>query len=59
VPAEADGAAEPEPDGEAVGLTVSDGTGSGVGSGVRNPPCPPINPYRRIPTKITTVAMTK
>ena len=57
--ADPDGAADPEADGEALGAAVSEGTGDGVGIGVRNPPCPPNSPYRRIPTKITTVAITK
>ena len=57
--ADPDGAAEPDAAGDELGVTVSTGVGAGVGIGVRNPPWPPRSPYNRIPTKITTVAITK
>jgi hypothetical protein len=50
-----DGAADPEADGAA----LTDGTGDGVGVGVRKPPRPPSSPYSRIRVKTRTLAITK
>src|SRR6185436_15751579 len=56
---EAAGDAEPEAAGEVLGEALTAGASVAAGFFVRNPPWPPSRPKRRIPTKTTTLPITK